>query len=43
VSPALVSILADSREPDVARLRAFGRVAVALDASRMTTRIRPAA
>jgi hypothetical protein len=43
VSPALVSILADPREPEVARLRAFGRVAVALDARQSTQRIRPAA
>ena len=43
VSPALVSILADPREPEVARLRAFGRIAVALDARHTAPRIRPAA
>jgi hypothetical protein len=30
VSPVLVGILADVDQPDVARLRAFGRVAAAL-------------
>ena len=30
VSPVLVGILADASEPEVARLRAFGRVAIAL-------------
>ena len=28
--PVLVGILADPREPEVARLRAFGRIAVAI-------------
>jgi hypothetical protein len=30
VSPVLVGILADPSEPEVARLRAFGRIATAL-------------
>jgi hypothetical protein len=32
VSPVLVGILADPSEPEVARLRAFGRIATALAA-----------
>jgi hypothetical protein len=43
VSPTLVSILADPREPEAARLRAFGRIAVALAAVGSAPRIRPAA
>jgi len=31
VSPVLVGVLADPQEPAVARLRAFGRVAAAID------------
>ena len=33
VSPVIVAILADPSEPEVARLRAFGRVAAALAAT----------
>ena len=36
VSPVLVGILADPREPEVARLRAFGRVAAALSSPPLT-------
>jgi hypothetical protein len=43
VSPALVSVLADPLAPEAARLRAFGRVTVALDARRTVPRVRPAA
>ena len=43
VSPTLVAILADPREPEVARLRAFGRVAADLEATSTAPRIRPAA
>ncbi len=43
VSPVLVDILADVRQPEVARLRAFGRIAVALAAATPAPRIRPAA
>jgi hypothetical protein len=38
VSPVLVDILADPTEPEVARLRAFGRVAAALAATPLATR-----
>lgn len=34
VSPVLISVLADSREPAAARERAFGRIAMKLAASR---------
>jgi hypothetical protein len=37
VSPVLVGILADPTEPEVARLRAFGRVAATLAASPLAT------
>jgi hypothetical protein len=43
VAPLLVAVLADPREPEVARLRAFGRIAVALSAVETAPRIRPAA
>ena len=36
VSPVLVDILADPGQPEVARLRAFGRVAAALTFGRAT-------
>jgi hypothetical protein len=32
LSAVLVDVLADPRQPDVARLRAFGRIAASLDA-----------
>ena len=41
VSPVLVGILADRGEPEVVRLRAFGRVAAALAFSRPTATTRP--
>jgi hypothetical protein len=43
VCPTLVAILADPRQPEVARLRAFGRVAVALCDVETAPRVRPAA
>jgi hypothetical protein len=43
VSPALVAVLADPGQPEVARLRAFGRVATALAEVPVAPRIRPAA
>ena len=43
VSPTLVAILADARQPEVARLRAFGRIAAALAETPAAPRIRPAA
>ena len=43
VSPTLVDILADPAQPEVARLRAFGRIAAADVARPAPTPVRPAA
>ena len=43
VAPTLVAVLADPRQPEVARLRAFGRIAVALAEAPAAPRVRPAA
>jgi hypothetical protein len=43
VSPVLIAVLADDDEPEVARLRAFGRVSALLGAAAQRPSVAPAA